>query len=490
MYLIPKKINIRTGNKYIAVLHDDTAHTFDLHVGDRIIVSNRKIQIRAILDVTSSIKKNTVELFAETWDQLKIKSGDKIKISICEKPISVTYIKEKLFGTPLSTEKINEIVKDIVEDDLSDIELTYFVSGCFCNGLSDRETADLTRAIVKYGNRLVFKDKFVVDKHCIGGVPGNRTTLVVVPIIIAAGLRMPKTSSRSITSPSGTGDTMEILANVKNDAKKLYKIAQQVGGFITWGGGVDLAAADDYMIRVRHPLSLDPEGMLLASIMAKKYSVSANHVLIDVPIGETVKIKTKKDAQHLRKRFLKIAHLLGMKARVIITDGSQPIGRGIGPLLEAIDILKVLKNEKDAPQDLKEKSVMMAGILLELCKKARKGWGEKIAQEILESGAAWKKMQDIIRAQGAKRIPSLANSFYDLKTAKKGIIRKIDNKQISHICRIAGAPKDVKAGIFIYKKLKEKVKKGQVLYRIYANSPERLKYASSFALNHNGYTIK
>lgn len=490
MYLIPRKVNIRTGNKYIAVLHQDTAHMFDLHAGDRIIVKNGKKEIRALLDVTpNSIRKNEVELFAEAWEQLSVKRGNKIKIMIAEKPISVLYIKEKLQGQTLTSEKINEIVKDVVEDDLTDIEMTYFVSGCYIHGLNDRETADLTKAIVRNGNRLKFSDRVIVDKHCIGGVPGNRTTMLVVPILTAAGLRMPKTSSRAITSPSGTADTMEILANVTNDAPKLMKIAKTVGGFITWGGGVDLAAADDRMIRVRHPLSLDPEGMLLASIMAKKHSVSANHVLIDIPIGETVKIKSRKQAEHLRQRFLKIAHILGMKARVIITDGSQPIGRGIGPLLEAIDVIKVLKNEKDAPQDLKKKALKMAGILLELSKKARAGWGEKIAQEILESGAAWKKMQQIINAQGAKRLPSLAENFLDIASAKKGRVQKINNKTISRICRIAGAPKDPKAGVFIYKKLQDSVQKGETLYRIYANNKERLTYTREAVKLDNGYTI-
>ena len=136
---------------------------------------------------------------------------------------------------------------------------------------------------------------------------------------------------------------------------------------------MDLAAADDRMIKIRHPMSLDPEGMLLASIMAKKHSVSANHVLIDIPVGPGVKIIDSAHAQHLKSRFLQIGKMLGMKVKVIITDGKQPIGNGIGPFLEMVDVMKVLKNEADAPADLREKSIMESGILLELTGKARKG---------------------------------------------------------------------------------------------------------------------
>jgi len=487
MKLIPEKVDIKTGNKYIAVLHEDTARMFDLHAGDRIILKNKKNVIRALLDTTPTMRKDHIKLFTEAWDLLEAKKGDKITVEMAEKPM---YIKEKLNGIALTKAKINEIVKDIVEDDLTDIEMTYFVSACYIHGLNDQETADLTRSIVANGNKLKFKDKIIVDKHCIGGVPGNRTTMIVVPMLTAAGLKMPKTSSRSITSPAGTADTMEVLANVTNQAPKLMKIANKVGGFITWGGGVDLAAADDRLIRVRHPLSLDPEGMLLASIMAKKHSVGANHVLIDIPIGKTVKISNMKQAQHLRQRFLKIAKLLGMKAEVIITDGKEPIGNGVGPLLEAIDVIKVLKNEKDAPQDLKNKCIKLVAILLELTKKAHKGQGLNMAKELLESGAAWKKMQEIIKEQGEKKIPKLSSIFIDIKAEKSGKVIEIHNKKISRVCRVAGAPKDIQGGVYLYKKTGDKVKKGEILFRIYSSSKQLLDYASKFAKEDSAYTIK
>jgi len=342
--------------------------------------------------------------------------------------------------------------------------------------MSDHETVALTKAIVENGGKLVFKDKIVVDKHCIGGVPGNRSTMLAVPILTSLGLRMPKTSSRAITSPSGTADTMEVFANVTNDAKKLMKIAMKVGGFITWGGGVDIASADDKLIKVRNPMSLDPQGMLLASILAKKHSVSATHVLIDIPYGPDVKVKTAAAAKPLKHKFEKIGKLLGMKVQVVLTDGSQPIGNGVGPILEAMDVLKVLKNAADAPQDLRKKTIYLCGLMLEMTGKAKESEGEKMADEALKSGKAYHKMIEIINAQGKSKIPfKIAKLSYEVKAKKSGRVNAINNKFISRYARLAGAPINPGAGVFIHKKIGDKVKKGDKLFTIYAENAVRLK---------------
>ena len=484
MFLKPKHIPIRVGNKYIAILNEKTASSMDLRPEDRIHLKQGTKKITAILDITEKkeLKDDQIGLYAETWDKLGIKKGHKVHVEVAPKPESNTYIKEKLQGKTLTREKIDCIVKDIVADDLSDIEMTYFVSGCFARGLSDTETVNLTKAIVKFGNRLYFKDKIIMDKHCIGGVPGNRTTMVVVPIMTALGYRMPKTSSRAITSPAGTADTMEVLANVINDAPKLKKIAMKVGGFITWGGGVDLAAADDRLIRVRFPLKLDPEGMLLASIMAKKYSVSANHVVIDIPMGPEGKIKSKKQGKHLKSRFLAIGKKLGMKIKVFFTNGSQPIGNGIGPVLEAMDVMKVLKNEPDAPEDLKKKSIMLATELLNLTGKySSPKTAEKVIIECLESGQAYKQMQRIIQAQGRKKMPKPGRHQMSVTAEKSGKVHYINNKLIANIARTAGAPKDVGAGVYVHKKLDDKVKKGEKLYTVYSENKVRFEDVKKLA---------
>jgi len=257
---------------------------------------------------------------------------------------------------------------------------------------------------------------------------------------------------------------------------------------IVHGGSMNLAPADDKIIEIEHPLSIDAEGQLLASVMAKKYSVSASHVLIDIPMGSCTKASTLKEAKHLRKKFEMVGRKLKMHVKVIVTDGSQPIGNGIGPLLEAEDVMAVLRNDPLAPEDLKKKAILMAGMLLEMTGKYRKG--KKVATEILESGKALKKMEEIIKAQGKVKKPKLGEHRCVVKSNQKGKVKEIDNLIIAKIARVAGAPKDKGAGIYINKKVKDKVRKGEILYTIYAESKFKLSLAKEFLRKSKGYIIK
>jgi len=252
---------------------------------------------------------------------------------------------------------------------------------------------------VKGYNKFIAGTAPICIHNCVGGVPGNRTTMIIVPILTAAGFTIAKTSTRSITSPSGTADTMEVLAPVSHSLEKIKKIIKKTKGCIIWGGTLDLAAADDKLIKLERPLSLDPEGILLASILAKKLAVNSTHILIDIPYGKGAKIETKKEAKRLKRKFTHLGKLLGMQTKAIITDGSQPIGNGIGPALEAKDVLSVLSNK--GPEDLKKKSLLMSAKLLKMAGVKN---STKVAKKILESGKAYKKMQEIIKAQGGKKI--------------------------------------------------------------------------------------
>lgn len=484
MKLKVKPVEISTGEILIALINKSDADTLDLHKGDRVQIKNSKKSIIAIVDTTSSkklVKKGDIGLFTETIKKLNVKTNSEVTITIEGKPKSIYYIKKKLKGEKLDYNEINHIVKDIVDNKLTNIELTYFVASTYIHELTIKETVDLTNAIINTGKVLKFNKYPIVDKHCIGGVAGNRTTMVVVPILAAAGLTVPKTSSRSITSPAGTADTMEVLCNVSFNMKQIKKIVQKTNGCMVWGGAVNLAPADDKIIRVEHPVSLDPVGQLLASILAKKKSVSATHLLIDIPVGRGAKIEKKKDAEKLKRRFEIIGKKLGMIIKVVITDGKQPIGNGIGPALEAIDVLRIFRNDKDAPQDLKEKSIELAGEILELAKKVKKGYGKKMALDLIDSGMAYKKFIDIIKAQGGKEIePSkikIGKLKFDVIAKKTGSINHINGKAISKIAKIAGAPKDKGAGIYLNVHLKDKVKKGQKLYTIYSDNKEKLGYS-------------
>ena len=313
--------------------------------------------------------------------------------------------------------------------------------------------------------------------------------MLVIPIIAAFGIKIPKTSSRAITSPAGTADTMEVLANVCLDSKRLEEVVRKTNACIVWGGALNLAPADDKILRIEHPLSIDTDGLMLSSILAKKYSVGSTHILIDIPYGNDAKVKTQSRAKRLRKLFIKIGKLLGMRIKVMITDGTEPIGNGVGPLLEAIDVLKVLRNDPTAPQDLRKKTLFMAAELLNMQIRSITRC-RKIVTEILDSGKAYHKFMQIIEAQGKKKLPELARFRFTIIAEKSGKIIFIDNSHISKIARFCGAPKTKEAGLYMHKKVGDKVNREDALITLYSSNEQSLNYAKDYYYKCNAYKIK
>ena len=475
-----RRIDVETGGIPVISLNKKQAEELDIHPMDRVIIEYKKKKIIAAVDISEfTIKRGEIGLFEDIWKEMNINEFEEVKIEPANKPESVKYIRMKMDREELTRDQIFSIINDVVHDKLTDVELTAFVSACYIAGMSLEETEYLTRAIVETGGTLKLKKKPILDKHSIGGVPGNRVTMVLVPTIASLGYTIPKTSSRSITSPSGTADTMEVLANVSFKIDELYEILKKTNGFIVWGGAINLAAADDKLIRVRHPLSLDPEGMMLASIMAKKAAVGATHVVFDLPIGDEAKLHSLGEARHLEHMFARLALRFGMKIDTIVADGSQPVGRGIGPTLEARDILYILRNERRAPKDLLMKGAMFVRHLLRLV-------GKNVTQEdvvrYIRKGKPYKKMKQIIEAQGGdpKVKPDdleIGSYSLDYKAEKSGRVDYISNHAITRIARIAGAPRDKGAGIYLYKKVGEKVRYGQKIFTIHSNSEQKLDYA-------------
>ena len=494
MKLRVKDIDIASGGPLIAVVNYKDAALLDLHVMDRIKIKKGGKTETVVVDIAQSKKvvpQGRLGVFEEVIKSLKLKSSDKVDISIARKPLSVDYIKKKLDGQKLSEKEIDQIVWDIVHNKLSAVELTYFVAACYTNVMSTEETILLTKAMVKHGDVLKLDKYPVIDKHSIGGIPGNRTTLVIVPVIAAAGYLIPKTSSRSITSPAGTADTMEVLSNVTFPIKKMKEIVLKTNGCIVWGGALNLAPADDKIISVERPLEIDAESQLLASIMAKKHSVSSTHILIDVPIGKDAKVKNKIAALRLKREFNKIGKRLKKHIKVLITDGTQPVGNGIGPALEARDVLWLLARDPRRPLDLEKKCLMMCANIFRM---VRVKDGYRKALQILNSGKAYNKMMEIIKAQGGKEIAAedikIGKYAYDVLSTKSGRVADIDNIFVSRVARIAGAPTDKGAGIYLYKHVGDKVKKGEKLYTIYAENERELKYARDVAKQSKVFVVR
>lgn len=451
----------------------------------RVTVELNKKAIVASLNIIHSdiLQECEASLSESAWEELGAKAGDHIKITHLLPVVSLNYVRSKIYGHTLTASQFYEIISDIVAGKYSNINLSSFITACGHDNLGITEIIHLTQAMVNTGERIHWDQPVILDKHSVGGIPGNRTTPIVVAIVAAAGLIIPKTSSRSITSPAGTADTMETMTAVNLSITKIKEVVAQEGGCMVWGGNLGLSPADDVLIRVERALDIDPMGQMIASVLSKKIAVGATHVLIDIPVGSTAKIRSEFEFSKYQNYFSLVAKPFDLKVITLKTNGNQPLGRGIGPALEAKDILAVLQNHQDAPVDLKNKAITLAAILLELGKKIPHQQATELAINILESGAAFKKFLAICEAQGGFREPRTAAFTQDIIALEQGIVTEIDNRDLAKIAKLAGAPYESAAGIEFFAKLNTPVDKGQLLYRIHATSKGTLDYALTYALS-------
>lgn len=446
-----------------------------------ISIGNRSI-IAALNVVTGAdwLPAETAALSDAAWNLLGASVGEIATFSHPEPPVSASAIRAKVYGGRVDDDACRAIIGDIVARRLSDLDVAAFITACAGDRLDLAETIALTRAMKGAGKSLDWGQGPVLDKHCVGGLPGNRTTPIIVAIVAAAGYRIPKTSSRAITSPAGTADTMEVMAPVALDIAAMRRVVEREGGCIVWGGGLDLSPADDLLIRVERPLDFDSDGQLVASILSKKAAAGSTHVLIDMPVGPTAKVRNQEAAKALSERLLAVAEAVGIGLRVVVSDGSAPVGRGIGPALEAQDVLAVLRRDFDAPFDLRERALDLAGAVLNLA-QANHGHGRDIARDILGSGAAEAKFLSICEAQGGFREPKIAPHHAFEAAAASGTVIAIDNRRIAKIAKLAGAPGRKGAGVLLLARPGETVETGQPLYEIYAETRGELSWAQDFA---------
>lgn len=406
-----------------------------------------------------------------------------------EKLMAIKSIQKKLLGKKLSYREIYAIMDEIANEKLSDVLTTYFVASSFKEGYTPQELFFFTKAMVETGNKLKFKG-IVADKHSVGGIAGTRTTMIIVPIIAAAGFKIPKISSRAITTPAGTADVMEAIASVEFTPKQIKKIVNDVDGCIVWNGKLGIAPADDIIIRVEEPLSFESFDKIIISVMAKKVAAGTTHLVLDIPIGKTAKIHRFSEGENVAKKFENLAHRFGIKVICDVNETLEPAGRGIGPILEARDVFYVLEQKTDRPLRLETKSLRLAGKLLDLCFKEKKmnKNGEDEAKKILESGQALKKFQEIVKAQGgdpqiSSESLSLAKNKFEFHSSISGKIKDINNYNLNTIAKILGSPNDKKAGIYLLKKLDHSVIKKEPIFTLYSDDKYRLKEAEATLKN-------
>ena len=451
---------------------------FDARARVRVTLEERGII--ATLHVVSSalLAPDEAGLSESAWSALGASEGAHARVSHPEPVESVSRLRAKVYGARLSAADMRAIIGDVAAGLYSDLQLAAFVTATAGDRLDEAETVALTQAMLGAGERIRWDFPLVADKHSVGGLPGNRTTPLVVPMVAACGVPIPKTSSRAITSPAGTADTMEVLAPVDLDVPAMRRVVEKEGGCIVWGGAVRLSPADDVLIRVERPLNFDSDAQLVASVLSKKAAAGSTHVVIDMPVGPTAKVRSREAAASLSARLRAAAAALGLQLRIEQTDGSQPVGRGIGPALEARDVLAVLQG--GGPADLRERAVRLAGAVLELAGAAAGGQGAAMARTALEDGRAWRKFQAICAAQGGMREPPRSSISHVVEAHAGGTVGGFDNRRLARLAKLAGAPSAPAAGLELQVRVGDRVAPGQPLFTVHAEAPGELAYALDY----------
>lgn len=485
-----RRLGIDSQHEAMAFVQPDCAackaEGFSAH--SRVLLKNGSSEIFATLHhVTSDLVGNDeIGLTEIAWQRLGLKGPESLTISHPSPLSSFADVRGKIFGQRLTQSTCRQIVQDIVDGRYSDIQLTGFVTACSARILDGDETIALTSAMVETGTKLSWQESVIADKHCVGGLPGNRTTPIVVAIAAANGLIMPKTSSKAITSPAGTADTLSTITNVNLSVEEMKAVLADQHACFIWGGSVDFSPADDKLIRIQKALDLDSEGPLIASVLSKKIAAGATHLVIDIPVGPTVKVRSAEAAESLRKHFVETAEHFDIDVSILITDGMQPVGRGIGPGLEARDVLAVLRNAPNAPPELRDRACLIAGALLELTHVAEDGKGTSTARDTLSSGKANACFEAICKAQGGFREPPIAAHKRAVPAPRKGRVAQIDNRRLAKAAKLAGAPEDAAAGIDLHVYLGDVVEQGDALFTLHTQSPGELAYALDYVASNPG----
>lgn len=487
-----KRLRVDTLNEHVVFINEAAVRKG--HLGFRPLDRVRLLELDAAGDspreITgvlnfcgdSIVEAEEIGLSEDAFADLGLAEGAAVQATITSSPASVDLIRSRLLhGRRFDQAAFGAILTDVVAHRYSKVELSMFVLACGIRALDAREMVDYTRAMIASGTQLSFGGEPIVDKHCIGGVPGNRTTMIVVPILVSLGLVVPKTSSRAITSPAGTADTMNMLAEVALTPEAMRRVVEKVGGCIAWGGTLGLAPADDLLITVERPMELDSEAHMVASILAKKKTVGATHVLIDIPVGPTTKVRSAAEFERLSRMFQSVAGEIDLHLDVLSTEAHGPIGRGIGPRLEALDVLAVLRGERGAPGDLRDKALRLAGRILEATGAARPQTGFETARQRLDSGAAAAAFERIADAQGRRDLVPPARHVEVVTADGNGLIRDMHCREMARVAKRAGAPANPESGVRLLRGVGDVVRKGEPLFEIHAQSRAQLEFAAQYA---------
>lgn len=480
-----RRLRLYTQHDAIVLMHKDCAvcRSEGLAPRAQVLLAAGEREVLATLYQIGDglISPGEAGLSEAAWVRLGVTDGDEIVVRHPPALESLSGVRRRIHGRRLDAHAMDGIIRDIASGRYTDIHLSAFLTACSALPLDREEVIHLTRAMVDVGERLDWGADVVVDKHSVGGLPGNRTTPIVVAIVAAQGLMIPKTSSRAITSPAGTADTMETLTTVDLDIPAMRRVVEQEGGCLVWGGAARLSPADDVLIRIERALDIDTEGQLVASVLSKKIAAGSTHVVLDIPVGPTAKVRSEAEATAISEALSAVAQACGVRVACVRTDGGQPVGRGVGPALEARDVLAVLQGEPDAPADLRRRACLLAAAALELAGHCSAGGGLATAEATLADGRAWRKFVQICEAQGGLKTPPSSTVSRPLVAPHAGRVGLINNRTLARLAKLAGAPDDKAAGVELHVRLGDEVGAREPLLTVHAEAPGELAYALEYA---------
>lgn len=480
-----RRIGLHTQREPVVIMRRDCpiCHSEGLAPRSQVLLRADGREVTAILfqGAEELLERDEIGLSDAAWELLAGREGELVSVTHVQPLQSMQWVRGRIYGQPIGAEAFDAIIEDVVAGRYSDVQLSAFITAGSSLPFSDDETFALTKSMVEAGEQLRWDRRTVVDKHSVGGLPGNRTSPIVVAIVAACGFTIPKTSSRAITSPAGTADAMETVTRIDLGPTLMRKVVEQEGGCLAWGGALNLSPADDIFIGVERQLDVDPEGQLIASVLSKKIAAGANHVVLDVPVGPTAKVRSNASAERLTSRLIDIGSRFGINVRCIVSDGRQPVGRAIGPALEMMDVLSVLRCAADAPVDLRDRSLRLAAAVISAANGRRYVDAYALARRTLESGAASTKFERICRAQGGFREPAAAKLQHVITARETGRVTSVNNRAVAQIAKLAGAPDVPTAGLRLHVRIGDAVARGEPIMTLYAETEAELAYPLGFA---------
>lgn len=396
----------------------------------------------------------------------------------------IDLIKKKRDGFALSKEEIEYFANAAADDSIADYQVSAMLMAMFLNGLNEQETLDLTVAMACSGDMADLSgiDGIKGDKHSTGGV-GDKTTLIVAPIVAECGIKIAKMSGRGLGHTGGTVDKLESVPGFKTSlTSEEFTNAVNECGLCVAGQSGKLCPADKKLYALRDlTATVDNIPLIASSIMSKKLAGGADCIVLDVKCGSGAFMKDRDSALMLAEKMVEIGRGAGRKIAALITDMNVPLGNYIGNSLEIVEAVETLKG--NGPDDLTEISVLLSAKLLELAEKGTFEECKKLACSKITDGSALKRLAGMIEAQGGNAeyiyntdLFPKAKFSYEIKSQKDGFITAMDTERIGSVCVLLGAGRmrkedsiDPSAGIVLSKKTGDYVCKGEILATLYAS---------------------